>query len=320
MSGKGICVEPVGSLAKLSFIPPIVAACLYIGFVWLGERRLERCRATEMSAWMFGLIVCGFTWLWIVQESAPESYQLSKAAWVLYFRGSSGYFAEAREGAKDLPAYLAGYEARMAEGDVLHIGTHPPGLVIVFRALLAACSSYPSLTNLVLATEPDSVREAFDELRRTAPATRKPRCREHEAVLWLATLLLQAGVALTVIPLFGLLRRTLSRRASWLGVSFWSAIPALAVFIPKSDCLYPLVATGFLWLWLTGLDRRSLVLAGLAGFVFWLGIVLSLAFVPVALVALLVTIDQALCSGPGNGQEFRDTAPAPSVDLPSITQ
>jgi len=308
-------IEPVGSLG-LSLVPPIVAAVLYIGFVWLGERRIERCRAAELSAWMCGLIVGGFTWLWIVQESAPETYQLSKAAWVLYFRGSSGYFSEARDAAGDLPAYLAGYEARMAEGDVLHIGTHPPGLAIVFRALLAACASFPRLTDVVLTTEPDSVREAFDELRRTALRPPNFLEREHEAVLWLAALLLQAGVALTVVPLFGLLRRTLSRRASWLGAAFWPAVPALAIFIPKSDCLYPLVATGFLWLWLTGLDRRSLVLAGLAGFIFWLGMVLSLAFVPVALVALLLTIGSALCRDPATGQAIQDPAPAPSADNP----
>jgi hypothetical protein len=274
----------------LSLIPPAVAAALYIGFVWLGQRRISRCRPAELAGWLGGLVACGFTWLWIVQESAPETYQLSKAAWVLYFRGSSGYFAEARDEAADLAAYLARYENKMAVGDVLHIGTHPPGLIVILRALLNLCERSPALVDLVLATEPDSVREAFAELRRTALHPPNPVAREHEAVLWLATLLLQAGAALTVAPLFGLLRMGFSRRASWLAAAFWPAVPALAVFIPKSDCLYPLLSTVLVWLWLTGLKRQSLLLAALTGLVLWVSLSLSLAFLPVALLAALITV------------------------------
>lgn len=312
-------VEPVGSLL-LSFVPPFVAATIYVGFVWLGERRIERCRAAEMSAWMCGLIVCGFTWLWIVQESAPEAYQLSKSAWVLYFRGSSGYFLEARDAAGDLPTFLAGYEVKMAEGDVLHIGTHPPGLTIVFRGLLSACKTSPRLVDVVLSTEPNSVREAFGELRNTAIRAPNPLERVHEAVLWLAALLLQAGVALTILPLFGLLRRTLPRSASWLAAAFWPTVPALAVFIPKSDCLYPLVAMGFLWLWLTGLARRSLALSALAGFIFWLGMLSSLAFLPVAFIALVITIGDVWRRSLGRDDESRTPERGPGVGQPLSQQ
>src|SRR5579863_2110778 len=261
-----------------ALLPPVAAAVLYIGFVWLGERRVPRCRAWELTAWIAGLIFCGFTWLWIVQESAPATYQLSKSAWVLYFRGSSGYFSEARDEARDLSAYLAGYEAKMAAGDVLHIGTHPPGLVVVFRGLIAVCETWPQFENLLLATEPDSVQRAFAELWQVARRRESLPRKEVEAVLWLATVLLQSGAALTVVPLFCLLRRNVSRRASWLATAFWPAVPALAIFIPKSDCLYPLIATGFLWLWMSGLDRRSPSLAALAGVVLWAGMLLSLAF------------------------------------------
>lgn len=306
-------VAPVGPLVWI-LIPPLIAAALYLGIVWLGEQRIERCRAIERGAWLGCLSLSGFAWLWIVQESAPESYQLSKAAWVLYFRGSSGYFSEAREAAGDLPAYLAGYERKMAEGDVLHIGTHPPGLVIVFRTLLATCETFPRLVDLVLFTEPESVGDAFNQLRRAAPNPGNPLLPAHEAVLWLTTLLLQAGVALTIVPLFALLRLTASRRASWLAAAFWPTVPALAVFIPKSDCLYPLLAAGFLWLWLTGLAKQSRTLCILAGVVLWLGLMMSLAFLPVVLVALLATVGDMVwlhgASIPPGDAASRDTSGA----------
>ena len=101
---------------------------------------------------------------------------------------------------------------------------------------------------------------------------------------------MQAGAALTVVPLFGLLRRGLSRRASWLAAAFWPAVPALAVFIPKSDCLFPLLSTALLWLWLRGLDRQSLLLAAATGLAFCVSLSLSLAFLPVALIAALIGI------------------------------
>ncbi len=289
-------ITPTGPIS-LTFVVPLAAGLLYIGFVWLGVQRIRVCRRAELAAWLGGLCICGFTWLWIAQESAPERYQLSKTVWVLFFRGSSGYYSEAVGPARDLRTYLANYEDKMAEGDVLHIGTHPPGLVIVFRELLDACEALPMVTDFVIATEPDSVRESFAWFQQTARHAKNPLPRPDRAVLWLATLLLQASVVLTIVPLYGLLRRTVSRRASWLAVTFWPTVPALAVFIPKSDCLYPLLAIGFVWLWLTGLSHRSRVLCFLSGMTLWASLVLSLAFLPVLLFTFLATIGNQLWRG-----------------------
>src|SRR5262245_20029731 len=234
-------IEPSAS-AALIFGPPLVAAALFVAFVALALRRIDRARPVEVAAWLGGLWLCGFVWLWIIQESAPESYQLSKTTWVLYFRGSSGYYSEASENARDLRDYLAHYEDEMRKGDVLHIGTHPPGLVIVFRGLLWLCDTFPTLTEVLNATEPESVRGAFTVLLQTARHKQNPLPRSDRAALWLATLLLQGGALATLFPLFGLVRCAVSRRGSWLASSFWPSVPALAVFIPKSDCLYPFLA------------------------------------------------------------------------------
>jgi hypothetical protein len=278
-------VTPTGPL-WLSLTSVLVAAVLYLGFVWLGARRIERSRPWEMPVWISGLVVCGFAWLWMAQEAAPENYQLSKAVWILYYRGSSGYFSEANDVAGDLGAYLAAYEQKMAQGDVLHIGTHPPGLTVAFRGLLGLCREFPGFVDSIAATVPDSVRAAFDAL--DATRTRLvPLSGAERSVLWLAALLVQALATLTILPLFGLLRLACSRRASWLAVAFWPTMPALAIFLPKADCLYPLLATTFLWLWLTAMVRRSCVRSVLAGMVLWVGMTLSLAFLPIAIVTIL---------------------------------
>src|SRR5207302_1411816 len=137
-------------------------------------------------------------------------------------------FTEANEKAGDLPAYLAGYERKMAEGDVLHIGTHPPGLTVAFRGLMGLCRKFPTLVDLALAMQPDTVRAAFDALDSTSFRP-LPLSGVERAVLWLAAMLVQSCAVLTIVPLFGLLRRTGSRRASWLAVAFWPTVPALAL-------------------------------------------------------------------------------------------
>ncbi|MBI3863415.1 MAG: hypothetical protein HY290_16110, partial [Planctomycetia bacterium] len=70
----------------------------------------------------------------------------------------------------------------------------------------------------------------------------------------------------------------------------WPAVPALALFLPKSDCLFPLLAMTFVWRWLQGVPRRSRWLSALAGLVMWLSLSLSLAFLPVGLIAVLAVL------------------------------
>ena len=64
---------------------------------------------------------------------------------------------QARYKVHDTREFLAGYEDLLAERDYLHIGTHPPGLTLLFRGLLGLFAAAPGLTDVILATEPDLV-------------------------------------------------------------------------------------------------------------------------------------------------------------------
>lgn len=295
----------------IALLLPVLTGALYLGFVWLGAARIADSGPVKLALWLAGLVVAGFAWLWIVQEAAPEGFQLSKTAWVLFFRGSSGYFSEARDETGDFGSYLGNYERKMAHGDVLHIGTHPPGLIVGFHVLLDLCRAFPVVAEVANATEPESVRSAFATLNQTSRHSQSLVSPTDRAVLWLAALAVQGSVALTIIPLYGLLRLFCSKRASWLALAFWPAVPAVAVFSPKSDCLYPLLATGYLWLWLRGVTCRSWLLCALAGLVFWIGLTCSLAMLPVAVIALISAVC-AVAAGPqtklpsaGDGMRLR---------------
>jgi hypothetical protein len=235
-------------------------------------------------------MAAGFFWLLLLQESPPEGFRNSKGIQVLYYPGSSGYFHEARYGMTDVRSFLAGYEARMAEGEVLHVGTHPPGLFLLHRGLIELCNSYPALTEFLLATQPDSAVAAGDLIAGQMRGSATPFTEVDRAALWLGALLTQWIGVLSIGPLYLLMRRTHAPRASFFAAALWPLVPALAIFLPKSDALYPFIGLMFLYCWLEGCRRRSLVLCGLAGLVFWCGMVLSLAVLPVGVLALLLCL------------------------------
>lgn len=270
-----------------------IAAAAYLGLVSLGAQHIVRAGRSVRAAWLLGLWAAGFAWLWVAQESAPEGYQLSRASWVLYFRGTSGYFSEARYTAASTQELLAGYTERMSKGDVLHIGTHPPGLILAYRGLMELVRKAPVLTDLLIATQPANVRESFDVIANHA-VRNEPLTRDDRAILWLAALLVMGLCSATVLPVYGCLRFDSSPQSSWMAASFWPVLPGLSVFLPKSDALLPCFGMAFVYFWLSGWHRQSLVRCAIAGALLWCGMLISLALLPVVLLAGLLTLREIL--------------------------
>jgi hypothetical protein len=85
-----------------------------------------------------------------------------------------------------------------------------------------------------------------------------------------------------------------------LAAACWPLVPAVSVFLPKSDALYPCIAMLFLWLWVSPVEPRQWWRACAAGLVFWCGALLSLAVVPIGLTAGLYSAFQ--CFGDSSGE------------------
>ena len=185
----------------------------------------------------------------------------------------------------------------MKEGDFLHQGTHPPGLILFHRALLWVCQ--PTVVQQVLRlTEPSSVSESLDiltqqsapvpELQTVLPVV-TPRDR---AALWLGDLLTTLAVALTPIPLWFLLRDSGQSVPLVLRtLAFWPLMANTIVFLPKSDCLYTLLAISIIWTWsrATGSVSRTIAWGAIAGILSVVSLVLTLAFAPVLAMLLIIT-------------------------------
>ncbi len=283
----------------LVLLPALLAAAACVGMVWLGSRRIDRCGRAERWSWLVALAAATWAWLWCAPECAPPGHQLNRIPRVLYYPGSSGYFTVARGQTGSVSDFLKSYADRMAlQEDWLHLGTHPPGLVVAYRGLIELCRAAPAVTDLLIFTQPRAVCEAFDLIAANARGSATPLMREDRAVLWLAAMLVQGGAALTVLPLYALLRLWYRPLACWLAAAFWPAVPAMAVFLPKSDALYPFLGTLFLWLWLAGWRKKSALLSCAAGVVLFAGMNLTLALLPVVFLAGCLTVWEGWLAAP----------------------
>jgi methylthioxylose transferase len=262
-----------------------LVAGLYLAFVIWGSQRLSAGTLSRVESvlWPAGLMLAAGGWLWTVQETAPPAGQLAKAPFVLYYPSSSGYFYMARYESPAVGPFLAGYEELMSEGDVLHVGTHPPGLFLVFHGLTGVVEGWPVIGDAAWTLAPESFRETADIVAENTRFSPHPLSPVDARILWLATLLVLGCAAATVLPLYGILRLWLPREAAFAGAALWPTLPAVAIFVPKSDAAFPFVATLLAWLVLSGWSRGSVPRAILSGLVLLAGLFCSLAFLPVAL-------------------------------------
>ena len=274
-------------------LPAIIAGAILYGVAVRGSRRVSRGRTLQTCFAYLALILAAWFWLDRVQQTASVEHRETKPYWVLYDPSSAGYFHEAAFGIRSTSEFLSGYEDRMKEGDVLHVGTHPPGLFLLSKACLNACNASPGLVSLMNGLENDRVRQTFRSIESSARFG--PRLKNNElAALHLLSTISIVAVCLTIIPLAVLSRYLFDTTTAWRICCLWPTLPCLAVFLPKSDLLFPFTCTTVLTLSVLAMDRwRLCVLAVPAGIVLWCGMMLSLAHLPVLAVLAAFAAVQA---------------------------
>ena len=228
----------------------------------------------------------------VVEESSPEGYGLAKWIIALESPGSSGYYTVAKRQMADPSRFLAEYPVWIERQDALHVGTHPPGLFLSAKASLALMESYPGLARWVVNFAPPSTSKAIATYRETHQLS-----RADAASLGLTGALTMLGCALTVLPLYGLARSSLTAEASW----------ACALLLAAGPVGDPVPADGRYRVPLTldlrpgpgGLGGdvsrtgRGLIYCILSGSLMALGMFFTLAFLPVGLVVALMLMSHA---------------------------
>jgi hypothetical protein len=262
----------------------------YSGFVALGLRALARSGSRwREPAWLTGLLLIGIGVQVMIPTGAPPGYDLTKWAAVNYLPSSSGYFKIARRVALADPwRFMKEYPDWIRSQDSLHIGTHPPGLIVLQCLLLETMHANTGLASFLLAGMPASVDAGFQVF---GVDERKPLTPPERAALYATALLTLLACAGTVVPLYLLARAVLPATAAWSAAALWPLAPAANLFQPVADTAYPFLSTVALALcaWAAreptkaSMTTRSLLAFG-SGIVVALGTYFTLAFLPVALI------------------------------------
>ncbi len=286
-----------------SLVLAIAGVTVFAAFVALRTRALKGASSRWAEArWLTALFVASIAVQVAIPLGAPYGYGLTKWASVNYSSGSTGYFKIARDQAAREPwQFLARYPAWIRDQDSLHIGTHPPGLIVAQCILLRTMERNPALAGFLTDHLPPSVQVGF---RLQEEIDRRPIRRAERAALFATALLTLLACAGTVVPLYLLARAAMPASSAWAAAALWPLSPAANLFQPVADTTYPLLST-MAWAFAAwaavrqrGANRPaavSLVLAALSGIVMAFGMVFTLAFLPVGLiVAILVMTDRAL--------------------------
>ena len=273
------------------FFPALVGALPLLGISALGAKRITSVSRLALFV-RYALLIC-VSWFWLnqVQKTTPVLHRTLKPYWVLYDKSSSGYFYEASFEIESVDDFLSTYESRMREGEVLHVGTHPPGLFLLSRFCINVCERSPTLTWLLNGFEDPEVRAAFRTVEAATELNRRLTNTELAGLHLLSSLTTLAAV-LTLIPIAVIISQLSTRVTAWQAASLWTTLPCLAVFLPKSDLLFPLTSTTTLMFCILAMQGQCRILCSvLSGATLWFGLTLSLAHLPiVVLIAILMFI------------------------------
>src|SRR5262249_40915549 len=149
--------------------------------------------------------------------------------------------------------------------------THPPGLFCFFHGLIALVDRTPAWKAWLLTSQPDGVRESLATIAANSAKTRFPTTPRDAAVIWLAILIDLGLAAATVAPLYALFRFRFDRATAFAAAALWPAVPAVAIFVPKSDAAYPCLAAVAVWLFVSTWRKPTLLRGLLTGLFCWLG-------------------------------------------------
>lgn len=277
-------------------IPVVASGLLFIALSVAGRRMIERRpRRAAMGVILTMAAAIPLHWSIFFMPASP----MGPERWLLSLSNSasSGYFSVAWNRRPTPPPnmiyqdttaeFLRNYEAWITEQDSFHIGTHPPGLFLTYRWIIDSFVSRRSLADGFWRYSPARLTDAGAELRSSTKMW-----RSGYSVIVAVSLLTWLAFWLSCPLVYLLSRLIASPTASYSSASIWLLAPGPLLFMPLADVAYVFVSSMLGALLIAG-ARNQLhsifpILFGMAaGFVFVVGINLSLAFTVVLLFALV---------------------------------
>ncbi len=256
---------------------------LFFGITWV-QHRIERFSRPAVTTCIVLLAIGMSFWLHAVLQGASSPHRELRPLWVLYDRYATGYFLSAIEDRRDASTILREYNDQMQAGDVLHEGTHPPGLLLLSRGAVRLAESSPGLGQFCQFMVAERTRRMFRDLESRAGMATQLSASQLQglAIFSTASIALISGLPVVV---YLLLRLFQARPHAWQGASLSITLPSIAVFQPRSDAIYATTCALILLLSLRTIRAssrpRQLGTAVITGILVFCCLLVSLAHIPV---------------------------------------
>lgn len=263
-------------------VPAIIGVAVY---VWGAHRALKASEQStayplHLMLWAFGgAVLVPLLLLALENGSLFVLFTRSVSPYTGGFAYAATTIDDIERALDDWPGVIDEYRQNVnpAPGGV---ALSPPGLVIVYRAVdqvfarvPVAAESYGSMLrplqcqNLGLMTWNNS----------------------EMAAVWLQ-ILMPFWAALAVIPLYRLGRLVCDAASARLAVVLWPLVPGMAVFQPRFNVFFALIAVVMLWLLWLGMVRGRVGWVAVSGVVLSAGMFFNISLVPLGLLAGLTLI------------------------------
>ncbi len=261
--------------------PAILCAAILILTAFLALRRGLRTRAVTVFA-LSVLLLASLGLILTMGDVGPfggaEAVPVNSNPW------SSGYYAEAIH-VKSLGDYVRDYPQRImaleVNGPLGHIADHPIGPVLFHVLVNRAMESSPALTRRFLPADPELLASERDVAQKGMRiALREPALTISDpqlAGLCAAAFLFQLGIWLTLLPVYFLGKMLHSREAGLLAAALTALVPALHLFGPYPDQLFPLILVFSLAAWVRAVRGRSAAWAAASAAALFIGLLWSLS-------------------------------------------
>jgi hypothetical protein len=270
-------------------LPALVAAAVLMMYGAILERRITDFRRPAVAGALLLLTLLTGYWQSSVLQTAATPHRELRPLWVLYDKYATGYFLQAVQDPRSTFQVLQQYEREMSAGDVLHKGTHPPGLFLFNRLALWCTASSPSISTYLPQWMNVQSITTFRRLEAEASLAAPLSPPQFAALILTAVVSFWVSACLPA-ALFALLSQLTSRRDAWRFAVLAATFPAISVFQPRSDVLYAVSGLVLLFFVTMSVRQRALInvlLSGcLAGFWMFSCLLVSLAHVPIAFAAV----------------------------------
>ena len=274
-------------------LSPLAAGLLVFGVAAWGDRKVVSCSRPVWYGLLSVLAATAICWQLAILSAAPSPQSDLRLFWVNYDPWATGYFLDAVNDKRSPAEFLSAYETVVAAGDVLHKGTHPPGLPLLNRLLLSGTRAAPRFSAALVRLADGAAMSAFRMLERQARLARPLTDPE------LAVLILLAGAALGCIAAIPVLIAVFvghfqPRNVAWRAAVLSMSIPSVGVFLPRSDVYYAAFSLLLLLLIARGLKsagwKRACLWGCFSGLWAFICMQTSLAHLPVLVAAMLWTL------------------------------